>query len=104
MYYWELRRIVRQYFRHRKPLKAITYRNQELRYILIMFPICAISWSVLGRLAYYKWFYIWDETTGEKRYVEPREKKKMVEEQRARAQKPITAPINVQNTVFTLDD
>jgi len=104
MYYWELRRIVRQYFRHRKPVKAITYKNQERRYILIIFPICIISWSILGRILYHKLFYVWDEATGERRYMAPAEKKKMVDEKKAQARKPITAPISVKDTVFTLDD
>uniref|UniRef100_A0AC35F5T6 Uncharacterized protein n=1 Tax=Panagrolaimus sp. PS1159 TaxID=55785 RepID=A0AC35F5T6_9BILA len=83
MLYWEYRRILRQKWRHFRPIpEGATYQQISRGRILVTFALFFVAWKSMGLYLNEKLLYNKDETTGEYRYFQPREMKAIIKEKR----------------------
>ena len=115
MYYWELRRLLRQKLRSFTPMhKKHSYKDWARRRIIFSFVLFFIGWKFAGYALSEHLFFKEDEKTGEIFQIDPDVVRQNVTEMRKKHSKPLQkvereAEIareraNLNLTAFDLDD
>ncbi|KAE9552308.1 hypothetical protein FO519_004494 [Halicephalobus sp. NKZ332] len=108
MLYWEWRRLFRQKWRNFRPIPDVNYGQYARKRLLVTFILFFVGWKMLGITLTEMLLHRPDDSTGEMRYFEPWEMKKIIHEKRVSLdkEKENTKPkfTLADLTKFPLDD